>query len=61
MPHCMGFLVFRWKVEHGKAWQQLGGQSQGQTQIGYPALLDSDNTPFNHPIDLHFAEAGLQV
>jgi hypothetical protein len=51
----------RWKVEHGKAWLMLGGHAQGQTQLGYPALLASDDIPFNHPLDLHFAEAGLQV
>jgi hypothetical protein len=53
--------VSRWKVEYGKAWQHLGGDTLGQTQIGYPQLLTSDNIPFNHPIDLHFAESGLQV
>ena len=50
----------RWKVDTGKAWQILGGNQQGQTQVSYCRARDTEAIPFNHPIDLHFAEAGLQ-
>lgn len=53
-------VCVRWKVDTGKAWQHLGGQLQGQTQICYCKARDTEEVPFNHPIDLHFAEAGLQ-
>lgn len=50
----------RWKVDTGKAWQILGGSQQGQTQVSYCKARDTEAIPFNHPIDLHYAEAGLQ-
>jgi B9 domain-containing protein 2 len=50
----------RWKVDAGKAWELLGGEGQGQTQVSYARHKDTETIPFNHPIDLHFAEAGLQ-
>ncbi len=62
---CM--CACRWKVDFGKAWELLGGESVGQTQIAYPqstsssSLSSSSSLPFNHPLDLHFAEAGIQV
>lgn len=51
----------RWKIDHGKAWQYLGGDLLGQTQVAYCRARDTEALPFNHPIDVHFAEAGLQV
>ena len=51
----------RWKIEHGKAWNHLGGELIGQTQVAYCRVLNAETLPFNHPIDIHFAEAGLQV
>lgn len=51
----------RWKVAHGKAWQHLGGELIGQTQVGYCSGSVEDKILFEHPIDLHFACAGLQV
>lgn len=53
-------VCVRWRVDTGKAWQHLGGNIQGQTQISYCKARDTEDVPFNHPIDLHFAEAGLQ-
>ena len=50
----------RWKVDAGKAWELLGGEGQGQTQVSYCRHRETEVIPFNHPIDLHFAEAGLQ-
>lgn len=49
----------RWKVEYGKAWDHLGGELLGQTQTAYCNAKDTELIPFNHPIDLHFSEAGL--
>jgi hypothetical protein len=51
----------RWKVDVGKTWSSLGGDEMGQTQYAYPQMKDSEVIPFNHPIDLHYAAAGLQV
>ncbi len=53
-------VSIRWKVDTGKAWQLLGGEAQGQTQVAYCLSRDSECVPLNHPIDVHFAEAGLQ-
>jgi len=53
-------VCVRWRVDTGKAWLHLGGSVQGQTQISYCKARDTEDVPFNHPIDLHFAEAGLQ-
>lgn len=50
----------RWKIEYGQAWDLLGGDINGQTQVTYCQVKDTEFLPFNHPIDLHFAEAGLQ-
>jgi hypothetical protein len=33
----------------------------GQTQVAYPAFGLREAVPFNHPLDLHFAEPGIQV
>lgn len=38
----------------------MGGEILGQTQTSYCSVIDSEEIPFNHPLDLHFAEAGLQ-
>lgn len=56
----------RWKVDYGKAWEHLGGDVFGQTQISYSSddMISTDSShkmTFNHPIDMHFAMAGLQV
>ena len=53
-------MLFRWKIEHGKAWQQLGGDLHGQTQVSYCNMTASETLAFSHPIDAHFAAAGLQ-
>lgn len=50
----------RWKVSAGKAWQHLGGELIGQTQVAYPSHNPTDKVVFEHPVDLHFACAGLQ-
>jgi hypothetical protein len=50
----------RWKVDCGEAWEHLGGETLGQTQISYCRVNDQEAIPFNHPIDLHYAAAGLQ-
>ena len=53
-------VSIRWRIDTGKAWQLLGGEIQGQTQVSYCKARETENVPFNHPIDVHFAEAGLQ-
>jgi hypothetical protein len=53
--------AFRWKVEHGKCWELLGGEIQGQTQVGYCEVRETEEIALNHPLDLHFAEAGVPV
>lgn len=60
------FYQYRWKVDYGKAWEHLGGDVFGQTQISYSLddMISTDSSRkmvFNHPIDMHFAAAGLQV
>ena len=54
-------MLFRWKIEYGKAWQHLGGDLHGQTQVSYCNMNPSETLPFAHPVDAHFAAAGLQV
>lgn len=49
----------RWRIEHDKAWEHLGGELIGQTQVAYCKYMTSDSLALNHPLDLHFAEAGL--
>lgn len=39
----------------------LGGDLMGQTQIAYSRNHHSNPVPFNHPLDLHVAEWGMQV
>jgi hypothetical protein len=51
----------RWKIDHGKCWEFLGGHLSGQTHVGYCKFGDHENVVFNHPIDVHFAEAGVPV
>lgn len=55
----------RWKIDTGNAWQHIGGDLTGQTHVSYMngSMLSSSTSPliFNHPIDVHFAEAGIQV
>jgi hypothetical protein len=54
----------RWRVESTPCWIHLGGELQGQTHVVY-ARKDCANTslnlPFDHPVDLHFAESGTPV
>jgi hypothetical protein len=57
----MLYSLCSWKIDHGKAWQHLGGDLVGQTQFAYCRMKDSDLLSFNHPLDAHFAAAGLQV
>ena len=52
---------FRWKVYFGKAWEHLSGEIIGQTQVSYCRTRESEMLSFNHPLDVHFAVAGLQV
>ena len=57
---------YRWKVDHGKIWEHLSGEIFGQTQISYcnSHTIFNDapySMTFNHPLDMHFAAAGLQV
>lgn len=47
-------------MEVGKAWQHLGGDLLGQTQVSYTSYNIQENIIFNHPMDVHFALAGLQ-
>ena len=55
---CAGAFC-RYKIDCGKAWEHLGGDLAGQTQVAYSPVLNSkEMIPFNHPIDCHFAEAG---
>jgi hypothetical protein len=54
-------IKFRWKIEHGKCWELLGGDIIGQTQVSYCAVKENEEIAFNHPLDLHFAEAGVPV
>ena len=51
----------RWKIEFDKAWQHLEGDLVGQTQYSYSRSGLAEETPLNHPLDLHFAESGLHV
>jgi hypothetical protein len=54
----------RWRVESTPCWIHLGGELQGQTHVVY-ARKDCANSsltlPFDHPVDLHFAESGTPV
>ena len=73
--HCLGQLLScrdvaieegegvscRWKVEFDKAWQHLEGDLVGQTHYSYPRIGGTGDAPLNHPLDLHFSEAGLHV
>lgn len=57
----LSLLNIRWKFECGNAWQLLGGDEFGQSQVAYSKFSLDDPLPFNHPIDMHFAEIGIQV
>lgn len=45
------------EVRHGEAWECVGGDLSGQTQVDYP--IDADAI-WNHPLDLHFFTTTLQ-
>jgi hypothetical protein len=51
----------RWKIDCGKALQLIGGETLGQTHVAYASNLSIEDLVFNHPIDVHFAELGIQV
>ena len=64
---CLGLIkdttegaCVRWKIDYGQSWEHLGGDIQGQTQMSYCQIKETEMLPLNHPIDVHFAEAGLQ-
>ena len=64
---CLGLIkdptegaCIRWKIDHGQSWEHLGGEIQGQTQMSYCQIKETEMLPLNHPIDVHFAEAGIQ-
>jgi B9 domain-containing protein 2 len=48
----------RWQLDHGPAWEQLGGYADGQSQVDYPT--DGDSAVWAHPLDAHFLCKGLQ-
>lgn len=52
-------IICRWKVSKGKCWEHLGGDMSGQTHVGYCQVRELEEIAFNHPLDLHFAEAGV--
>jgi len=52
-------VTCRWKVGFGKCWEHLGGDVEGQTHVGYCKVREVEEIALNHPIDLHFAEAGV--
>ena len=54
-------MIFRWRIEYGNTLERLAGDEVGQTQVAYGTFHSNEPIPFNHPIDVHFAEVGLQV
>ena len=52
-------VICKWKVDHGKCWEHLGGDMSGQSHVGYCNVRETEEIALNHPIDLHFAEAGV--
>lgn len=52
-------VICRWKVGYGKCWEHLGGDIEGQSHVGYCKVREVEEIALNHPIDLHFAEAGV--
>jgi hypothetical protein len=57
----ISFVIYRWKIEYGKVWQHLSGELIGQTQVAYAHISEKESLPLSHPLDAHFAVAGLQV
>ena len=51
----------RWRVEYGSTLERLGGDEMGQTQVAYAHFHEGEPVAFNHPLDLHFAQMGMQV
>ncbi len=51
---------FRWRIEYGSTMERLGGDEMGQTQVAHGQFHVDEPVTFNHPLDLHFAEVGLQ-
>lgn len=49
--------MLRYKIVFGNSFEILGGTDGGQTQMTYCKLMPNETLPFNHPIDLHFAQA----
>lgn len=54
-------VIYRWKIDYGKVWQHLSGDLIGQTQVAYAHISEKELLPWSHPLDAHFAVAGLQV
>ena len=53
--------TYRWRIEYGSSVERIAGDELGQTQVAYSKFHASEPVPFNHPLDMHFAEIGLQV
>jgi len=53
-------VMVRYKVDFGEAFNLIGGITLGQTQFSYCNLDHTEAVPFNHPIDLHLAQAASQ-
>ncbi len=49
------------EVDFPRTWEHISGDIVGQTQVSYARNLSSDLLTLNHPLDLHFAEAGMAV
>lgn len=56
----MHITQFRWKIDSGKGWQHVAGDTFGQTQVAYCRHDITESVIFDHPLDLHYAEAGMQ-
>jgi hypothetical protein len=53
-------VMCRYKVTCGEAWDLIGGNSVGQTQVVYPKLDLNEMLPLNHPLDMHLSQASFQ-
>jgi len=61
---CKGYgfqnssISCKWTIEWGKSFSLLCGDSEGQTQYSMLAT-DDKSCIWNHPVDVHFASAGM--
>lgn len=55
-------VFIRWVIEVPDTWRVLSGESSGQTQVGCGGMGPGSRAvlPLNHPIDVHYAQVGLQ-